>query len=222
MQKKAQIEELTTKLDDIVDENSSIKKKTAANIKDLTRQLQLLQKKLDQTNSIQTSQTAVTATSSAPALTSSSKLGLPPPLVPTPMPTSNSSNLMSHTNSSIPHVLTKSSRTSSLSSLNDKDSYFNAEINNKSHEDEDDRSLASDSISISNNRSHNQILSGSNEDDVYVVDIDKQKVIEKICKLQKMLAKRNEKIDFLQEHVSQLTVDLKRKTRYETCARMCA
>ncbi len=49
-------------------------------------------------------------------------------------------------------------------------------------------------------------------DDVYVVDIDKQKIIEKIVKLQNTLAKKNEKIDFLQDHVNQLTSDLKRKT----------
>ena len=50
-------------------------------------------------------------------------------------------------------------------------------------------------------------------DDVYVVDIDKQKIIEKVVKLQKTLAKKNEKIDFLQDHVNQLTSDLKRKTK---------
>jgi hypothetical protein len=50
-------------------------------------------------------------------------------------------------------------------------------------------------------------------DDVYVVDIDKQKIIEKIVKLQNTLAKKNEKIDFLQDHVNQLTSDLKRKTK---------
>jgi hypothetical protein len=54
---------------------------------------------------------------------------------------------------------------------------------------------------------------GGGGDDVYVVDIDKQKLIEKIVKLQRDMVKRNEKIDFLQDHVNQLTIDLKRKTK---------
>ena len=54
---------------------------------------------------------------------------------------------------------------------------------------------------------------GGGSEDVYVVDVDKQKIIEKIVKLQKLLAKRNEKIEFLQDHVNQLTSDLKRKTK---------
>ena len=58
---------------------------------------------------------------------------------------------------------------------------------------------------------YNEVICGNEE--VYVVDIDKQKVIEKVVKLQKLLAKRNEKIDFMQDHVNQLTADLKRKTK---------
>jgi hypothetical protein len=50
-------------------------------------------------------------------------------------------------------------------------------------------------------------------EDVYIVDVDKQKMVEKIVKLQKTLAKRAEKIDFLQDHVNQLTADLKKKTK---------
>lgn len=50
-------------------------------------------------------------------------------------------------------------------------------------------------------------------DDVYVVDVEKQRIIEKYVRLQKLLAKRTEKIDFLQDHVNQLTIDLKRKTK---------
>ena len=50
-------------------------------------------------------------------------------------------------------------------------------------------------------------------DDVYVVDVDKQKLIDKIFKLQKIQAKNSEKIDFLQDHVNQLTSDVKLKTK---------
>ena len=189
-------------MDDTLDENNSIKKKNAANIKDLTRQLQQMQKKLDQTQ---------TLTPVAPP-TNSSKLGLPAPLIPIPASTSSNS-ISQQTPLSNHQTMTthggKSSRTSSISSLNDKDHFFSNSI-----DDSDNRSLTAESINSSTRFNANQMLSGSNEEDVYVVDVDKQKIIEKICKLQKTLAKRNEKIEFLQEHVNQLTLDLKRKTRY--------
>jgi hypothetical protein len=65
--------------------------------------------------------------------------------------------------------------------------------------------------SVNAERYSSEMICGN--DDVYVVDVDKQKIIDKIVKLQKMLARRNEKIDFLQDHVNQLTTDIKRKTR---------
>lgn len=40
-----------------------------------------------------------------------------------------------------------------------------------------------------------------------------QKMIEKIVKLQRMLARRTEKIEFLEEHVKQMTKELQRKSR---------
>ena len=76
---------------------------------------------------------------------------------------------------------------------------------------EDTQSLNENSSFHRSNSHFNQIVCGN--DDVYVVDVDKQKIIEKICKLQKLLAKKNEKIDFLQDHVNQLTADIKRKTK---------
>lgn len=42
---KKEIDELTVQLSDVQDENSSLKKKHQANIKDLSRQLQNAQKK---------------------------------------------------------------------------------------------------------------------------------------------------------------------------------
>ena len=203
---KKQVEELTVKLSDEQDENMSLKKKNAANIKDLTRQLQQLQKKL-------------TSTPANPQATTNNK------------PDTNSDIIPNESHN-------KCSRTSSISSLNDKDSIehhaslyklnsfpmSNNKINN-SYEEADTRSLidlgggtnypaSSNSLSSnnSNSRYNNEVVCGN--DDVYVVDVDKQKIIEKIVKLQKTLAKRNEKIDFLQEHVNQLTLDLQRKTKY--------
>ncbi|XP_065653415.1 coiled-coil domain-containing protein 186-like [Hydra vulgaris] len=45
------------------------------------------------------------------------------------------------------------------------------------------------------------------------IEIDKQVLIERICKLQRIHAKRNEKIDFLNEHILHLTEDLQKKSR---------
>ena len=42
---------------------------------------------------------------------------------------------------------------------------------------------------------------------------DKQKMIEKIVKLQKLNARKNEKLDFCQEHISQLVEEVQKKTR---------
>ncbi len=82
---------------------------------------------------------------------------------------------------------------------------------------EDTKSInGSISSTDSNQQQHQSTQHQPNHDDnyVYVVDIEKQKIIDKIVKLQKTLAKKNEKIDFLQDHVNQLTLDLQRKTRF--------
>ena len=103
-----------------------------------------------------------------------------------------------------------------MTSLNDNSDLLQPMTSNSNHKisDDDSKSFNSETHivnrSISNNH-FNEVICGN--DDVYVVDIDKQKIIEKIVKLQKTLAKRNEKIDFLQDHVNQLTNDLKRKTK---------
>lgn len=76
---------------------------------------------------------------------------------------------------------------------------------------EDTQSLNEAALPRASSRTCTELIPGN--EDVYVVDVDKQKIIEKYVKLQKLLAKRNEKIDFLQDHVNQLTADLKRKTK---------
>ena len=54
----------------------------------------------------------------------------------------------------------------------------------------------------------------SNQDLVNLVpELDKQRLVERIIKLQKTLATRNEKIDFLEDHSHQLVEELKKKTR---------
>ncbi|RNA19147.1 coiled-coil domain-containing protein [Brachionus plicatilis] len=161
-------EDLRIKLGDVQDENLSLKKKHAANIKDLTRQLQAFQKKQNSTSS-----------------------------TPIPENQTTSQNCSS---------AQKISRTSSINSLN--------------YPDEETRSIDSNfynssSLTPPSASFNNEVICGptANTEDVYIVDVDKQKIIDKIVKLQKTLAKRNEKIDFLQEHVDQLTSDLKKKSK---------
>jgi chromosome segregation ATPase len=74
-------------------------------------------------------------------------------------------------------------------------------------------SSSEDDLESSNANNHLTEVFCDYGEDVYVMDVDKQKLIDKIIKLQLNLAKKIEKIDFLTDHVNQLTFDLKRKTR---------
>ena len=192
-EKTKQVEELTIKLSDEQDENNSLKKKHAANIKDLTRQLQSFQKKMNSN----TTNPITTGHNSSLVLNQQ-------------IPSASSSNHSLAKTTSL--TFGRNSRKNSLSSLNDKDLL---DLTNSTTAGDDDSRSSFDSNTVTTvTPSHyGEVICGGSADDVYVVDIDKQKVIEKIVKLQKLLAKRNEKIDFLQDHVNQLTSDIKRKTR---------
>ncbi|CAF3776706.1 unnamed protein product [Adineta steineri] len=48
---------------------------------------------------------------------------------------------------------------------------------------------------------------------VNIVDVDRQKLIEKLLKQQKLLVRRNEKIEFLNDHIQLLTQDLQNKRK---------
>lgn len=48
---------------------------------------------------------------------------------------------------------------------------------------------------------------------VNIVDIDRQKLIEKLVKQQKLLVRRKEKIEFLNDHIQLLTQDLQNKRK---------
>lgn len=48
---------------------------------------------------------------------------------------------------------------------------------------------------------------------VRFVEVDKQAMIEKIVRLQRAHARKNEKIEFLEDHVNQLLDAVKKKTR---------
>ena len=49
--------------------------------------------------------------------------------------------------------------------------------------------------------------------EIAVVDIDKQKLVEKIVKLQKAHARKNEKMEFMEEQIKALLVDVGRKDK---------
>ena len=49
------------------------------------------------------------------------------------------------------------------------------------------------------------------------VEIDKKVLIERICKLQRVLAKKREKLEFMEEHINQLTEELQKKAKLESC-----
>jgi hypothetical protein len=211
-EKRRQNEELSLKLSDERDESASLKKKHAANLKDLTRQLQSLQKK--QTTAAAAA--VVANSSSSPSTNTSASMSLSASI--------NNQETYSH---NVAQQKAKISRENSISSLTDHvhltDHYNNNDDTHSLSLDSNHSLTAGGGSSRGQHQQHQQNryehevtcdgLLSPVDSDVYVVDIDKQKLIEKIVKLQRKLAKSNEKIDFLQDHVNQLTTDLKRKTR---------
>ena len=53
----------------------------------------------------------------------------------------------------------------------------------------------------------------SEELDRRSVEPDRQALIERICRLQKIHAKKNEKIEFMEEHVAALIEEIQKKTK---------
>ena len=153
------------------DESVSLKKKHAANTKDLTNQLQKLHKQIESGQKLKQTSSEIASTTASVRYNNISR--------------SNSMN-----------SLDKEDMKSVNGSISSGDSNHNHNNN-----DQNGSTIVNNTL-ISNQHA-----------DVYVVDIDKQKIIEKVVKLQKMLAKKKEKIDFLQDHVNQLTSDLKKKTK---------
>ena len=193
-------DELSSRLSDERNEMATLKKKHAANLKDLTKQIQALEKRAAATH----------------------------------QPTTTNQSISSDT--SMTSERSRVKREDSVSSLSIEKDFTGSEQQHSTMTSdflsgEDLLSLggggevSSMSMGGGGGRFQHEVScdglvsmvggGGGNRsiDDVYVFDIDKQKLIEKIVRLQKKLAKSNEKIDFLQDHVNQLTEDLKRKTR---------
>ena len=55
--------------------------------------------------------------------------------------------------------------------------------------------------------------SSSPECRVYRMDQEKVVLVEKMCDLKKELARQEDKVGFYEDHISQLTEDIKRKSR---------
>ena len=50
------------------------------------------------------------------------------------------------------------------------------------------------------------------------VEVSKQVLIERIVRLQKTMARKNEKIEFMDDHISQLIDEIQKKNRYDLCS----
>ena len=57
-----------------------------------------------------------------------------------------------------------------------------------------------------------QIISGT-QWKVQELDPEKTALVERICRLQKIHAKKNDKLEFMAEHVSSLVAELQKKTK---------
>ena len=51
---------------------------------------------------------------------------------------------------------------------------------------------------------------------------DKALLVDKLVKSRKDIAKRDEKVEFLEEHIRQLTEELTKEIQVSTCVRVCA
>ncbi len=47
-----------------------------------------------------------------------------------------------------------------------------------------------------------------------VVEVDKNMLVEKIIRLQKAHARKNEKLEFMEDHIAQLVEQVQKKTKY--------
>lgn len=100
--------------------------------------------------------------------------------------------------------LSSSSRTSSSTSLDasSTSNHPNSSTSNQQHNNAVNHSNVNQEEAGESTSSFNSMP-----------EFDKQMLIERILKLQRSLAKRNEKIDFLEEHNHQLMEDLKKKSK---------
>ncbi|CAH1785109.1 unnamed protein product, partial [Owenia fusiformis] len=150
--KSKTIAELTTRVEEEKDENKTLKRKHANNIKDLTRQLQQARRKMENMES----------------------------------------HIVGENN-----PMSGSSRTSSNGSLE-------TAVNQNSGNNSGPTSRAS---------SQEPAINEDLDPPVQVVEVDRQMLIEKIVRLQKAHARKNEKMEFMSDHIKQLLDEVQKKSK---------
>lgn len=201
LRKKTSVnEKLKSQVDEVINDQRVMIKKHHNIVRELNKELGSLKKKVDLYESNSSSLTSTTL--------------LPPKTV--------TDSLSNH------------SRTSSSSSLTD---YNSSNTLHQSEHSLPPQSQSEHSLPLQSipNQSSNSLVSGqavssshsssgeTNSDNALelskqeVVDLlaklDKEKLVERIIKLQRNLTKKNEKVDFLEDHNHQLVQELKKKTR---------
>lgn len=129
-------------------------------------------------------------------------------------------------------IVSKRELNKELHAMKKKLDQYESQSNNNEKLSSSSRTSSSTSLDISSscnpnsstsNQQHNNAVNHSNVNQEEtgestssfnsMPEFDKQMLIERILKLQRSLAKRNEKIDFLEEHNHQLMEDLKKKSK---------
>ncbi|XP_063963372.1 coiled-coil domain-containing protein 186-like isoform X2 [Lytechinus pictus] len=167
-EKTKTLDQVKVQLDDAKDEMKTLKRKNAANLKDLTRQLHLAKKRMESLES---------DGSGAPV---------------------NKDTFSSE------------SRTSSTGSL---DTLGNSTLNggtvNISSGSSGGGSVGRQEDSPQSSQDHTVAIAGGND----FPGIDKAMLVDRIVRLQKQMQRKAEKIEFLQEHNSQLIEELQKKSK---------
>lgn len=177
-EKAKTIEKLTTQVEDAENEQRVMKRRHISSIKELSRELQLTKKRLEQ--QLQQQPQPPEAAQGSPRQGG----GLP---------------------------LSLGSRTSSTASLETLGSGPSQGASNHPTVTFVNAGRPSVPGSPSGASSH-----GSPEHAVVApaqLELDKQMLVERIVRLQKNLARRNDKIDFLEEHIKQLLLEMKKKSK---------
>ncbi|XP_037282619.2 coiled-coil domain-containing protein 186 isoform X2 [Rhipicephalus microplus] len=194
-EKTKTIEKLTTQVQDAENEQRVMKRRHISSIKELSRELQLTKKRLEQQQDAQGSPRQGSApeplglgsrTSSTASLET---LGSGPSQVASNHPT------VTFVNAGRTTVPPKESRlhAAAVTVLNGSSRSCVG-------------SPGASGASSSGSPEHAQTAPAQ-------LELDKQMLVERIVRLQKTLARRNDKIDFLEEHIKQLLLEMKKKSK---------
>uniref|UniRef100_A0A131YYZ6 Signal transducer n=1 Tax=Rhipicephalus appendiculatus TaxID=34631 RepID=A0A131YYZ6_RHIAP len=194
-EKTKTIEKLTTQVQDAENEQRVMKRRHISSIKELSRELQLTKKRLEQQQDAQGSPRQGSApeplglgsrTSSTASLET---LGSGPSQVASNHPT------VTFVNAGRTTVPPKESRlhAAAVTVLNGSSRSCVG-------------SPGASGASSSGSPEHAQAAPAQ-------LELDKQMLVERIVRLQKTLARRNDKIDFLEEHIKQLLLEMKKKSK---------